>query len=534
MSGSKRMRRRPSRSGLKLAALPALLAFSACTVGPDYHAPQVKAPATWRQTLPPESSRITLATTDAQWWTIFHDPILSRLEEEVARENLDLKAASMRLMQSTAERRIASAAQMPHMEANASYARERASTNGILGLLGTMEREQAGQIASGTQGFGPTALPGSVGNPSFNLPQYGMNASWEVDLWGHVRRQVEAATAAVHATEDMRRDVLVSLMAETAQDYITLRGVQAHIAILHSNIDVARHSVELTRLRFQQGAATQLDVAEATGQLHSFESRLAPLESQQVHFLNALSFLVAREPGALDAELGKPQAIPVTPPDVPVGLPSQLAERRPDIRMAAERLHMATASIGVAIADFFPRVTLSGSLDIQALQFSGLGSWASRQYGFGPTATLPIFEGGRLTGQLHLRKAQQQEAALAFQRTVLKAWQEVDNAMADFTAAQNERDHLNDAVHENETAVKTAQAQYVAGASDFLTVLTLQNALLSSQSALVDATTRVASNLTQVYRALGGGWENVAPLANATRTTSSAVTPAGKTTAGRG
>ena len=190
MSGSKRMRRRPSRSGLKLAALPAVLAFSACTVGPDYHAPQVKAPATWRQTLPPESSRITLATTDAQWWTIFHDPILSRLEEEVARENLDLKAASMRLMQSTAERRIASAAQMPHMEANASYARERASTNGILGLLGTMEREQAGQIASGRQGFGPAALPASVGNPSFTPPQYGMNAPGEAALWGPVRRRV--------------------------------------------------------------------------------------------------------------------------------------------------------------------------------------------------------------------------------------------------------------------------------------------------------------------------------------------------------
>mgnify|MGYP004709947633 CR=1 FL=1 len=177
-----------------------------------------------------------------------------------------------------------------------------------------------------------------------------------------------------------------------------------------------------------------------------------------------------------------------------------------------------------------PLAPLLVLLDRQALLFCGLGWLASRRYGVGPTATLPLLEGGRLTGQLHLRKAQQQEAALAFQRTVLKAWQEVDNAMADFTAAQNERDHLNDAVHENETAVKTAQAQYVAGASDFLTVLTLQNALLSSQNALVDATTQVASNLTQVYRALGGGWENVAPLATITRTTSTGS----KTTAGKG
>ena len=504
MSGSKAMKR------FLLMGLSAL-AMAGCTVGPNYHKPQVKAPAQWRTTQPPAESQVTMAMTDPQWWTLFNDPILTRLENEVASANLDLRAASLRLMQSVAERRIASAAQLPHAEANASYARERASTNGVLGLLGTMEREGAGSIASGTQGFGPTAMPGSVGNPSFNLPQYGMNASWEVDLWGHVRRQVEAATAAMHATEEMRRDTLVSLMAETAQDYIDLRATQVQLGILEHNIAVAENSVRLTTLRFEQGAATRLDVAEATGQLHTFTSRLAPLKAQVTHRLNALSFLVAREPGALDAELGPPGLIPVVPPTIPVGLPSQLAERRPDIRMAADRLHAATASIGVAIADFFPRITLSGSLDVQALQFSGLGSWASRQYGFGPTATLPIFEGGRLTGQLHLRRAQQKEAATMFQRTVLKAWQEIDDAMADFTAAQRRRDELTEAVHENEIAVDTAKAQYVQGSSDFLNVLTLQNALLSSQSAEADATAHVALSVTNLYRAVGGGWESLYP-----------------------
>ncbi len=504
MSGSNAMKR-------FLLAGFSMVVLAGCTVGPTYHKPQVKAPAAWRDTQPPAESRVTTASTDPQWWKLFNDPALTKLEHEVASSNLDLKAASLRLMQSQAERRIASAAQMPHVEANASYGRERASTNGVLGLLGTMEREQAGSIASGSQGFGPTALPGSVGNPSFNLPQYGMNASWEVDFWGHVRRQVEAATAATQETEEMRRDTLVSLMAETAQDYIDLRATQTQVGILEHNIDVANNSVRLTSLRFQQGAATRLDVAEATGQLHTFTSRLAPLKAQETHMLNALSFLVAREPGALDAELGKPSGIPSVPAVVPVGLPSELAERRPDIRMAADHLHAATAAIGVAIADFFPRVTLSGSLDIQALQFSGLGSWASRQYGFGPTATLPLFEGGRLTGQLHLRKAQQKEAATLFQRTVLKAWQEIDDAMADFTAAQRRRDELAEAVHENEIAVETAKAQYVQGASDFLNVLTLQNALLSSQSALATATAQVAGSVTHLYRAVGGGWQDIYP-----------------------
>ncbi|RBM07457.1 efflux transporter outer membrane subunit [Novacetimonas cocois] len=499
-------------TGRGLVTCLALGALAACTVGPDFHKPQVKSAATWHDPLPAAESRVTTASTDPAWWNLFHDPLLGRLENDVARSNLDLKAASFRLAESTAERRIASAAQFPQMQANASYARERASTNGLLGLLGTMEREPAGTIASGTQGFGPVAFPGSIGNPSFNLPQYGLNASWEVDLWGHVRRQVEAATAAMHATQEMQRDVLVSLMAETAQDYIDLRATQSQIAILEHNIDIASHSVQLTRLRFEQGAATRLDVAEATGQLHNFESRLSPLKSQEIHLLNALSFLVAREPGALNAELGKAAIVPSVPGEVPAGLPSELAERRPDIRMASERLHAATANIGVAIADFFPRVTLSGSLDVQALQFSGLGSWASRQYGFGPTATLPIFEGGRLTGQLRLRKAQQQEAATLFQRTVLKAWEEIDNAMAAFTAAQNQRDRLTEAVHENEIAVQTAQAQYVQGASDFLNVLTLQNALLNSQSELVTATGQVADCVTRLYRALGGGWENIYPV----------------------
>ncbi|MFT9417764.1 efflux transporter outer membrane subunit [Acetobacter sp.] len=493
-----------------------LLALAGCTVGPDYHKPQVSAPAIWRATQSPAQSRISTASTDPAWWTLFHDPVLSQLEREVAASNLDLQAASLRLMQSRAERRIASAAQLPHMEANASYARERASSNGILGLMGSMEQAGAGSVANGAQGFGPAALPGSVGNPSFNLPQYGMNASWEVDLWGHVRRQVEAATAAVHATEEFRRDILVSLMAETAQTYIDLRATQAQIGILDHNIAIARHSVQLTTMRLEQGAATRLDVAQATGQLHMFESRAAPLQAQATHLLNSLSFLVAREPGALDTVLGKPAAVPPVPDYVPVGLPSELAQRRPDIRMAADRLHAATASIGVAVADFFPRITLSGSLDVQALQFSGLGSWASRQYGFGPTATLPIFEGGRLTGQLHLRKAQQQEASVLFQRTVLKAWQEIDDAMADFTAAQKRRDELAKAVQQNEVALGVAQAQYVQGSSDFLNVLSAQNVLLASQSELVEATAHVAGSVTHLYRAIGGGWEILYPDAGET------------------
>lgn len=487
------------------------LAIASCTVGPDYHKPVISSSNTWHESLTPAASSPQQAQINPEWWTIYNDPMLTALEQQVTESNLDLRAAAYRFAESIAERRIAGSAQFPHSEANASYARERASPNGVLGLLGTMENQGTDTIASGAQGFGPTRMPGSTGSSAFNLPQYGLNASWEVDFWGHVRRQVEAANAAMRVTEDMRRDVLVSLMAETARNYIELRGIQAQLAIVEQNLDIARHSVALTKLRFQQGTVTKLDVADALGQYHNFEARIPVLKSQEVHLINALSFLVAREPGALTAELEKPKDIPSIPNSVPVGLPSELAERRPDIRMAAEKLHVATASIGVAMADFFPRVTLSGSLDIQALQFSGLGNWASRQYGFGPTVTLPLFEGGRLRGQLKLRKAQQKEATVLFHRTVLKAWQEIDDAMADFSAAQNQRDRLIEAVTQNRIAVDMAQSQYIQGAADFLNVLTVQNALLEAQSHQIQATMNVSTSVARLYRALGGGWQQKFP-----------------------
>ena len=487
--------------------LLALTALSACTVGPDYHRPDPHAPTHWHQSLAPEASHPQeTSAMDAQWWRIYHDPTLTALEEDVARNNLDLREAALHFTESQAERRIASAAQMPHMEGAASYARERASTNGILGLLGTMQQAGPGEIASGQQGFGPAAADGAKGNPSFNLPQYGLSASWEVDFWGHVRRQVEAATAAMHETDELRRDVLISLMAETAQDYLNLRNIQTQIGITQQSIAIAQHSVKLTELRFAQGTATKLDVAYSRGQMHGFEARLPVLKSQEVHLVNALSFLTAQQPGALKDRLGSAQTIPPVPADIPVGLPSELAERRPDVRAAEDHLHAATASIGVAVADFFPRVTLSGSLDIQALQFSGLGSWASRQYGFGPTMTLPLFEGGRLTGQLHLRRAQQKEAAIALQRTLLKAWEEVDDSMADLSAAQERRNRLEETVSEDETAVHIAQLQYSQGSGDFLNVLTTQNALLASRSALAESSANVSISVAHLYRALGGGW----------------------------
>jgi NodT family efflux transporter outer membrane factor (OMF) lipoprotein len=496
------------------AAACMLLLLGACTVGPQWHRPPVPGPTAFA---PPAAgatapSQAVSAPLDPAWWDVYGDAELSGLERKVAAENLDVAEATARLGQSRAETRIAGADQYPSVDTNASYARERASPNGILGLLGTTQSQTAGTVADGGPGFGPSGLPGSEGSPGFNLWQYGFDASWELDLWGRVRRTIEASRAAQEAAEDARRGILVSVLAETARDYLTLRGVQAKIAITRQNLDTATRSLSLTHVRFANGATTSLDVANAAAQVDTIRADLPMLERQAAQLVNAISFMVGAAPRTLAPELATPKPIPPVPPEVAIGLPSELAERRPDIREAEAQLHEATAGIGVATAAFYPSVTLSGSLDIQALQFSGLGMWNSRQYGIGPAISLPLFEGGRLHGMLQLRKAQQQEAAIAYKRTVLKAWQDVDDALTAYNAMQDRRDRLKSAVQQDTIALVAAQLQYSQGSIDFLNVLTVQDMLLGAQSALVQATADTDVTLARLYKALGGGWQQAYPV----------------------
>jgi NodT family efflux transporter outer membrane factor (OMF) lipoprotein len=288
-------------------------------------------------------------------------------------------------------------------------------------------------------------------------------------------------------------------------------------------IERGERSSRETRLRFADGVATNLDVANAAAQLAEIRASVPVQRKQEAQLVNALSFLVGAPPRTLSAELGPPRPIPPVPAAVPIGLPSELAERRPDIREAEARLHEATADIGIAVADFYPRITLSGSLDIQALQTSGLGSWNSRQYAFGPSISLPLFEGGRLRGTLELRKVEQKEAAIDYQRIVLKAWHEVDDALTEYNALQNQRDQLDEAVQQNKTALETAQSQYGQGAVDFLTVLTVQNQLLTTQRALVQTSADTDVALAGLYKALGGGWQQDFPVQKTAQTEEAAA-----------
>ena len=515
------MRRRIS-TGALLCSGVALAALGGCTVGPSWTPPMAWSPTHWfghaapKLAPSPAESQPVAERIDPDWWRLLHDAELSSLETRVAGANLNVRLATIRLAESRSQRQITGADQFPTLQGDGSYTRERLSQKGAISLIGG--GASGGGTSFGSMGSSANGMSGRTGAipstvtqgktiPPFNLWQYGFDASWELDLWGRVRREVESADASLEASSDARRNSLLSVLAEVARDYIQLRGVQTQLAIAHSNIDTAQQSLQLTQDRFRGGLTTDLDVANAAAQLATNQADIPQLEQQQDEQINALSFLLGEAPQALRAELITPNPVPPVPPRVPVGLPSELARRRPDIRQAEAQLHAATADIGVAVADFYPKITLDGSIGLQALKAKDLGNWGARQYGLGPTISIPIFEGGKLRATLELRKVEQQEAALNYQQTVLQAWHDVDNAMTAYAAEQRRRDALANSVAQNQRALSLARQRYTQGVADFLNVLDSERALLQAQLQLAESTTTVSQNLVQLYKALGGGWE---------------------------
>lgn len=479
-----------------IAALTAPVLLVGCTVGPDFMPPDPKLPeisylgdksvAVADRDLPPP--------TDPNWWAVFRDPILTSLASRVAAANLDVRTATVRLAQSRFQRGVAAAAQFPSVNGDAKYQRELYSQNGIVSLL-------SGLLAPGQ----------TITISPINEYNTGFDASWELDLWGRVRRQVEAADAQVVQADDQRRDALVSSLAELARNYIQLRGVQTQIKIATDNLKVARDIQQLAQERQQRGLQNGLDVENAAAQVESIRAQIPTLEQQESQYINALSLLLDQPPGALKSELGRPRSIPPAPPRIPLGIPSELARRRPDIRAAEAQLHAATANIGVAIGSFYPTVQLNGTVGFDALDIKNLWKGSSLQYTLGPSVTLPIFAGGRLRSTLALREAQQQEAAIFYHKTVLQAWHDVVNALVAHRLEQQRRARLKSQADHSRQALGLARTRYIDGVADFLTVLDTERTLLQAEQQYATSTTNVALNLVQLFKALGGGWETTFP-----------------------
>ncbi|WP_408744468.1 efflux transporter outer membrane subunit [Acetobacter cerevisiae] len=491
------------------------LALGGCMVGPDYKKPATWTPAEWQHAKLEGASRVlsvpSTQAPDPEWWSVFQDPELTSLEKRLASENLDVLQATEQLAVSRGQLLIAGAERFPDLAASGSYKRAQDSSKQLSRIV-----ERIGQNTPEGMGALLSSQSANVSIPLLNQWQDGLQASWEVDLWGRVRRQYEAAKAYLTASMEERRGILIARQAELARDYMELRGLQEQLRITIANRDAATQMLNLSSARYKSGLVSELDVESARSQVESTNSSIPQFEQRIAMQINAINLLMGAPPGGLNAELTQTASIPLVPAAVPVGLPSELARRRPDIREADAELHAATAEVGQAEADFYPKVTIDAGFGFQSFSFRDLGFWSARTWNVGPSISLPIFQGGRLTGQLEMKKASQKTAALRYRKTVLKAWSEVDNALTAYEAEQKRNLSLKAQVAADQRSWQLAQDQYRHGMQSFLQVLDTERRLLSSQTQLADSTAVISDNLVRLYNALGGGWETTYPEASKT------------------
>jgi NodT family efflux transporter outer membrane factor (OMF) lipoprotein len=486
-------------SPARLLLTPLLTVLAACTVGPDFRRPQPDLPARWSAAAPPAAASrpAPAAEPGTAWWNSFGDPTLASLIARAAAANLDLRQAELRISEARAQLQAAGAALWPNLNANASWQRQRISEGTPQGRLFS----SVGQIP----GL-PTGANISIPNP-YSQYQLGFDASWEIDLFGHVRRGIEAARASEAAAVEDSHDARLSVFAEVARTYVDLRGAQQKRAVTQAILDTQAELLDLARQRRAAGLSSDIDVSRAAAQAAAAKAQLPLLDRQITADINALSRLIDREPGALRTELAAAAPVPPVPPEVPVGLPADLARRRPDIRAAEARLHAATAQEGVAVAELFPRLTLSASGGYQSGDISSLLDWASRFGMIGPRVELPIFDAGRRRANVKVQDARARQAAVGYARTVLGALHEADNALTAYDSEQQRRAALMETVEHNRTAVTLARQRWTSGVASFLDVLDAERTLQQNELLLADSTTAVSTDLVALYKALGGGWE---------------------------
>ena len=377
-------------SKLLLSLVVGGLAVGGCAVGPNYHEPKTKAPPAFGEAHNGPTTQPVVAVDLTQWWTTFNDPELNSLIQRSVASNLTLLSAEARVRQARAQLGIERAELFPMVSVDGAASKSRASKN---------------TVASGTGGT-------FAGNPESELYQGGFDAGWEIDVFGGTRRSIEAASADLYAQVDARRFALVTLLGEVAHDYVTLRGLQRQLALTYSNLKSQQDTVSLTQSRFKAGLDSDLDVAEAEANVATTAADVPTLEIQVQQTIHQLSILLGEEPMALAAELEKDTPIPPTPLEIPVGLPSDLLRRRPDVMEAERQLAESTANIGVAVANLFPKFSLTGSLGQQSARFGLIARADSTYWSIGPTVTWNVFNANQLVNQVRVSNALQQQALL--------------------------------------------------------------------------------------------------------------------------
>jgi outer membrane protein, multidrug efflux system len=460
-------------------------AVSACAIGPKYVRPDTPMPAAWRDA--PTGAIVGPPESLQRWWTSFRDPVLDRLITRAVAGNLDLQIASARIREARAARGIAAAGALPQVGVGADYARTRRSES--------------------VPPFTDSANPQSpFGARDQNLFEAGFDASWEIDVFGGVRRDKEAALAQVQATEEARRDVLVTLSADVARNYVELRGAQRQLAILDETLRAQQDTLALVRARADAGLATDLDVSRAEGLVATTASQRPTLMREAGEAVHRLGVLIGLGPDALAEELAAPAAIPASPPELPPLLPSHLLSRRPDLRRAERELAAATARVGVARADLFPRFSILGAFGHRSDQGGDLPTLSSQFWSVIPGVRWPILSGGRIRANIRVQDARQEQAEKSYEKTILTALEDVADALLAHSRELERQESLRTAVAANRRALDVSLERYTSGVESFLSVLDAQRSVYAADDALVQSERDLVVSLIALYKSLGGGW----------------------------
>jgi NodT family efflux transporter outer membrane factor (OMF) lipoprotein len=455
--------------------IPLLALVCGCAVGPRYERPQVPVPGAFS-----EGTGKGPASLE-RWWMEFHDPILESLVLRAVEGNLDLRIAAARIREARAARGIVAAAALPQIAASGGYSRSK-------------------QLVARVDGV----VLGEGSSPR-NVFEAGFDATWEIDIFGGVRRDKEAALAQVQAAEEARQDVLVTLVADVARNYVELRSAERQIDVLDQTVESQKDSLALAQARFDSGLGAELDVSRAEGLVAATAAQRPVFEVLRRQSAFRIGVLLGRDPEALLGELDAPHSFQTPSLDVPAALPSELLTRRPDLRRSERELAAATARIGVAKADLFPRFNLVGSFGRRSSEISGLNA-ASQFWSFGAFFQWPIFAGGRILANIHVQEARQEQALLQYQRSILLALEEVENALSAHAREQRRQDSLRASVAANRRALELATDRFTSGLESFLSVLDAQRSVYAAEDELVQSDRNVALALIAVYKALGGGW----------------------------
>lgn len=471
-----------------LAALLVLLVAGCFKVGPDFETPTAKVSDDWV-----ENEGKALPETpykSAKWWEALGDPTLNRLIDEAYKNNYSLQIAGVRILEARAQLGVA---------IGQSYPQQQALTGDV-----TYNRQSPNSATA-------IPIPG-FDNLTSTSTQFGLSASWEIDFWGKFRRAIESADATMISSIAGYDAILVTLTADVASTYITIRTFEERIRIARANVEIQKESLRIANVRYNEGETNLLDVEQALTELAQTEAQIPGLETSLRQAKNALAVLLGVPPAQVRRLLEGPSAIPAAPAEIAVGIPKDLLRRRPDVRQAELAAASQSALIGVAKANLYPAFSLTGffgfaSSNVGSASLSDVFTWGSRTAQFGPAVTLPLFNYGQLTNQVRAQDAVFQQSLLNYQNTVLQAQKEVEDGLAAFLLAQQSVSKYTKASESAGRSADLALIRYREGQTDYTTVLTAQQQLLQVQNSLAISLGDVPQGLVSVYRALGGGWE---------------------------